>query len=75
MAKAAETDPGVMSEVKKMKFKEQIRQQLKQVISKCYGQVDEDMRGTLKKDDDYERAYNEKDVIALQTILKAINFN
>ena len=33
------------------------------------------MRGTLKEDDDFKRAYNEKDVIALRTMLKAINFN
>ena len=49
--------------------------QLKQVFPKYYGQVDEDMRGTLKEDDDFKRAYNAKDVIALQKILKAINFN
>ena len=76
MAKAADTDPDVMSEVKKIRFKskfctyltqtDKIEMQLKQVFSKYYGQVDEDMRGTLKEDDDFERAYNAKDVIALQ---------
>ena len=30
---------------------------------------------TLKEDDDFERAYNTKAVIALQKMLKAINFN
>ena len=49
--------------------------QLKQVFSKYYSQVDEDMRGTLKEDDNFEHAYNKKNVIALQTMLKAINFN
>ena len=49
--------------------------QLKQVFKKFYGQVDEDMRGTLKEDDNFEHAYNTKDVIALQKMLKAINFN
>ena len=83
--KAADTDPDEMSEVKKMKIKsnfdkcltrtDKIEMQLKQVFSKYYGQVDEDMRGTLREYDDFERAYNEKDVIALQIMLKAINFN
>ena len=49
--------------------------QLKQVFLKYYGQVDEDMGATLKEDADFERAYNAKDVIALQKMLKAINFN
>jgi hypothetical protein len=83
--KAAVTDPDVMSEVEKMKFKskydkyltrtDKIEMQLKQVFSKYYGQVDEDMRGTLKEDADFERAYNAKDVIALRKMLKAINYN
>ena len=74
-----------MSEVEKMKFKsnfdkcltqtDKIEMQLKQVFSKYYGQVYEDMRGTLKEDDNFKRAYNKKDVIALRTMLKAINFN
>ena len=33
------------------------------------------MRGTLKDYDNFERAYNAKDVIALQKMLKVINFN
>ena len=49
--------------------------QLKQVSSKYDGQVNEDMRGTLREDEDLERAYNEKDVIALQIMIKAINFS
>ena len=49
--------------------------QLKQVFSKYYGQVDDDMRGTLKEDADFERAYNVKGVIALQKMLKAVNYN
>ena len=62
--KAAESDPEEMSEVEKMKFKskydkyltrtDKIEMQLKQVFSKYYGQVDEDMRGTLKDHDDFE---------------------
>merc|ERR1712194_534641 len=73
------------SEVEKMKFKskydkyltrtDKIEMQLKQVFSKYWGQIDEDMRGTLKEYDDLERAYNEKDVIALRTMLKKVNFN
>ena len=42
------------------------------MFSKYYVQVNEDMRGALKEDDDFERAYNKKDLIALQTMLKAI---
>ena len=41
--------------------------QPKQVFSKYYGQVDEDTRVTLKEYDDFKRAYNAKDVIALST--------
>ena len=83
--KGAKTDPDEMSEVKKMKFKskydknltrtDKIEMQLKQVFSKYYGQVNEDMRGTLKEYDDFERAYNEKDIVALRTMLKKVNFN
>ena len=85
MVKATETDPDVMSEVGIMKFKskfdkyltrtDRIEMQLKQVFPKYYGQVDEDMRGTLKKDDDFKHAHNAKDVIALHKIPKATNFN
>ena len=49
--------------------------QLEPVFLKYYGQVDEDMRRTLKEDDDFERAYNTKDVVVLQKMLKAINYN
>ena len=62
VAKATDTDPDLMSEVEKMKFKSKFDKyltrtdktevQLKQVLLKYYGQVDEDMRGTLKGDDD-----------------------
>ena len=54
---------------------DKIEMQLKQVFSKYYDRVDEDMRGNLKEYDDFERPYNEKDVIALRTMLKTINFN
>ena len=49
--------------------------QLKQIFSKYFGQIDEDMKGSLKEDKDYQRAFDKKDVIALRKILKAINFN
>ena len=85
MAKAAVIYPDVMSDVEKMKFKskfdkyltrtDKIEMQLKQVFSKYYGQVNEDMRGTLKEDDDFKCAHNAKDVDALPKMLKAINFN
>ena len=74
-----------MSELEKMKFKskfdkylvraDKVEMQLKQIFSKYFGQIDEDMKGSLKEDKDYQRAFNEKDVIALRKILKAVNFN
>ena len=61
--KAVDTDPDVMSEVEKMKFKskfdkyltptDKIEMQLKQVFSKDNGQVNEEMRGILKEDDSF----------------------
>ena len=33
------------------------------------------MRASLKEDEDYKHAYNAKDVIVLQKMLKAVNFN
>ena len=45
------------------------------MFSKYYGQVNEDTRGTLKEDDNFGRAYKAKAVVALQKMLKAINFN
>ena len=45
------------------------------MLSKYYGQIDEDTRATLNKDDDFKRTYNAKDGIALQKMLKTINFN
>ena len=33
------------------------------------------MKETLKEDDDFELAYNTKDVITLRKMLNAINFN
>ena len=74
--KKAENDPEVMSELEKMKFKskfekflarsDKVEMQLKQVFSKYFGQIDEDMKGSLKEDSDYEQAFHEKDVIALR---------
>ena len=84
-AKANPVDPSVMSEVEKMKFKarfdkfltrtDKIEMQLKQVFSKYFGHVDDDMKGTPKEDPDFERAYNAKDVIALRKMLKTIKYN
>ena len=33
------------------------------------------MRASLREDEDYKHAYIAKDVIALQKMLKAVNFN
>ena len=52
-----------------------IEMKLEQVFSEYYGQVDEDMRGTLKEDDNFKCVYNAKVVIVLQNNLKTIHFN
>ena len=74
-----------MSDMEKMKFKskydkyltrvDKVDMQLKQIYSKYYGQCDEDMKASLKEDDDFKRAHQEKDVIKLCKLLKTINFN
>ena len=78
-------DPDEMTKVEEMKFKskfdkylsrlDKVETQLKQVFSKYYGQISEDMRSSLEEDADYERAYNEKDVITLRKMLRAVNFD
>ena len=83
--KANAGDPDEMSDIEKMKFKskfdkylartDKVEMQLKQAFSKYYGQIDEEMKASLNEDADYERAYNEKDVIKLRKMLKAVNFN
>ena len=49
--------------------------QLKQTSSKYYGQIDEETKGTLNKDPEFEREHQEKDVLTLRKLLKNINFN
>ena len=49
--------------------------QLKQTYSKYYGQIEEEMKGSLNEDPEFERAHQEKDVLKLRKILKNINFN
>ena len=85
MAKAAVADPDVMSEAENIKLKtkfdtyltwtDKIVMQLQQVSLKYFGQINEDMRGTLKEDDNFEHAYNTKDVIVLQNMLTAITLS
>ena len=72
----SEGDPDGMSEVEIMKFKckfdtyliqtDKFDMQLKQVFLKYYGQANKDIRASLKEDAEYERAYDTKDVTALQ---------
>ena len=74
-----------MSDIKKMKFKskfdkylnrlDKVENQLKQIFSEYYGQIDDDMKASLKEDDDSERSFNEKDVIKLRKMLKHVNFD
>ena len=74
-----------MSDIEKMKFKskfdkylnrlDKVKNQLKQIFSKYYGQIDDDMKASLKEDDDFDPSFNEKDVIKLRKMLKNVNFN
>ena len=83
--KAKKDDPDEMTRVEEMKFKskfdkylsrhDKVETQLKQVFSKYYGQISEDMIASLEEDADYKRAYEEKDVIALRKMLRAVNFD
>lgn len=69
-----------MTELNKMKFKskydkylvrvDKVKMQIKQAYSQYYGQVDDEMRSSLKDDDNFELAHNEKDVIALCKFIK-----
>ena len=54
---------------------EKIKNQLKQVYSKYYGQCDEEMKHSMSVDASFEGVDRIKDVIALRKILKAVNFN
>ena len=49
--------------------------QLKHTCSKYYGQRDEEMKGTLTEDPEFEKAHQEKDVLTPRKLLKNINFN
>ena len=40
-----------------------------------FGQIDNEMKATLKENPDYQRAYNEKDVFTLRKMLREVNFN
>ena len=74
-----------MIDIKKIKFKskfdkylnrlDKVKNQLKQIFSKYYGQINDDMKASLKEDDDFERSFKEKDVIKLRKMLKNVNFN
>ena len=41
--------------------------QLKQTYSKYYGWIEEEMKGSLNEDPEFERAHQEKDVLKLLT--------
>ena len=74
-----------VSEIEMVKFKSKyskylsrvdtIENQSKQAFSIYFGQISEEMKATLKENSDYERAFQEKDVIALRKMLKYVNFN
>ena len=84
-AKVNKTDPDEMSKIEEMKYGrkydkylarvEKVEGQLKQAFSKYYGQIDRDMKASLKEDKDFVRAFNKKDVIALRKMLRNVNFN
>ena len=52
-----------------------VKMQLKQTYSKDYGQIDEEMKGVLTEDQEFETGHQEKDVLTLRKLLKNINFN
>ena len=52
-----------------------VKMQLKQTYSKYYGQMDEEMKGTLTEDHEFKTAHPEKDVLMLRKLLKNTNFN
>ena len=54
---------------------DKVEHQLKQIFSKYYGQINDDMKASLKEDNDFERVFNEKDVIKLRKMQKNVNFN
>ena len=78
-------DDGSMSKIEEMKFKSKydkylnwvhkIKMQLNQTYSKYYWQINEEMKGSLTKDPEFEKAHQEKDVLKLKKLLKNINFN
>ena len=82
---AVTKEDGVMTKIEEMKFKSKydkylnqihkVKMQLKQTYSKYYGQIDEEMKGTLTKDPEFEKAHQEKEVLTLRKLLKNINFN
>jgi hypothetical protein len=59
-----------MSKIEEMKFKSKhdkylnqihkVEMQLKQTYAKYYGQIDEEMKGSLTEDPDFERTHQEK---------------
>ena len=54
---------------------ETIENQMKQTFSIYHGQISEDMKNSLLEFDGYKKAYQEKNVLELRRMLKAINFN
>ena len=82
---AVAKEDGSMIKIEEMKFKSKydkylnrihkVEMQLKQTYSKYYGQIDEEMKGTLTKDQEFEKAHQEKDVLTPRKLFKNINFN
>ena len=74
-----------ISDIEMLKFKtkytnhvkrvESIENQTKQAYSVYFGQIDDEMKASIKQNPDYERAHNEKDVFALRRMLREVNFN
>ena len=69
------TEDGLMTKIEEMKFKSKyekylnrihkVEMQVKQTYSKYYGQINEDMKGSLTKDPEFEKAHQEKNVLNL----------
>ena len=49
--------------------------QLKQLYLKYYGYIDEELKGSLSEDQEFERVHKERDMLKLRKQLEKINFH
>ena len=78
-------EDGTVTKIEEMKFRSKYakylnrvhkaKMQLNQTHSKYYVQINEEINGTLTKDQEIERAHQEKDLMAMRKLPRNINFN